>query len=182
MMTLTGRGIYVCGIFSVCLVLLNCSPSVRYTRGKATNTDKKDIYSSTKHIGRENLGTGNITGSDLTRAINMYLGVPYKYGGMSKSGMDCSGFVTLIYRNVYNIELPRSSREQRRYGRRISIQRAKPGDLVFFRTGRFRRVNHVGIYVGANRFAHASLKHGVIYSSLTDEYYARRLSEVRRIF
>jgi cell wall-associated NlpC family hydrolase len=170
------------GIFSVFLLLISgCSPSIRYTRGNTRNADAAKVSNSPKPGAYKNRQIRNIPDSDLTRAINSYLGVPYKYGGMSRKGMDCSGFVTLIYQKVFNIELPRSSREQRRYGKKVSKRKAKPGDLVFFRTARFRGVNHVGIYAGENRFAHSSLRHGVIYSSLDDEYYARHLVEIRRI-
>ncbi|NLW33375.1 MAG: C40 family peptidase [Fibrobacter sp.] len=170
------------GIFSAFLLLISgCSPSIRYTRSNRINTGAANVSDSRNPGTYKNRQNRNVPDSDLTRAIKSYLGVPYKYGGMSRKGMDCSGFVTLIYQKVYNIELPRSSREQRRYGKKIPKRKAKPGDLVFFRTARFRGVNHVGIYAGDNRFAHSSLRHGVIYSSLDDDYYAKHLVEIRRI-
>lgn len=185
-----------CVIIFVCLLLFcgGCSSSVRYTRNNnSVNNDMNDLsYSNDDETqttesseepisSRKRRNAESVPVSALTSAINSWLGVPYRYGGMSKKGTDCSGFVTLIYRQVYNIDIPRSSKEQARNGKRVfSLRSARPGDLVFFRTSRFKGINHVGIYIGDNRFAHASLKNGVVYSNLTDKYYSRHFVGTRR--
>lgn len=96
--------------------------------------------------------------------------------------MDCSGFVYLVYKQVYEVSLPRSSGKMWRLGRIVPPKLAKPGDLIFFRSGFFNRINHVGIYMGDNRFVHASSTNGVIYSNMEDDYYSRRFAAIRRMF
>jgi len=118
----------------------------------------------------------------LQNVIEKWIGVPYRFAGMSRKGVDCSGFVALVFRELNNSKLPHSSRKMSHYGRSVSINQAQPGDLVFFNGGLFYSINHVGIYIGDNRFAHASSSKGVRYSSLEEEYYKKRLADVRRVF
>jgi len=93
-------------------------------------------------------------GSRIVRTAKKYQGVPYRYGGETPRGFDCSGYVMYVYK-LNGILLPRSVRAQYRAGRPIGIRQARPGDLVFFRTSRKRRLSHVGIYMGDRRFIHA---------------------------
>ena len=97
--------------------------------------------------------------------------VRYRIGGLSKSGVDCSGFVYLTFRDRFGIELPRSTDEQSTLGRQIDERELKTGDLVFFRTG--RNVRHVGIFLEDRKFLHASTLKGVMISSLDDGYWAK---------
>jgi cell wall-associated NlpC family hydrolase len=117
----------------------------------------------------------------LEEVITSYLGTPYKWGGTTPAGFDCSGFVLAVYREVYEITLPRTSAKMWKRGRKIPINAARPGDLVFFKGGSFGTIDHVGIYMGNNRFAHSSTSSGVIYSGLNETYYARRFAGVRRM-
>jgi cell wall-associated NlpC family hydrolase len=118
----------------------------------------------------------------LRQVATSYLGAPYRYGGISKQGVDCSGFVCLVFRDLGWGGLPHSARKLRRLGTRISLGRAGAGDLLFFRMGFAGLVDHVGIYLGEGRFIHASSKLGVIESGMDDEYYRSRFIEARRIF
>ncbi len=97
--------------------------------------------------------------------------VKYRAGGLSKSGVDCSGFVLLTYNSRFSIKLPRSTDEQVGIGSEISQSKLVPGDLVFFRTGKATR--HVGIFIEDRKFLHASTEKGVMISSLDDQYWAR---------
>ena len=97
--------------------------------------------------------------------------VRYRPGGLSKRGVDCSGFVFLTFNDEFGIRLPRSTTEQVRAGRSISQRELVPGDLVFFKTGKTTR--HVGIYIEGRRFLHASTEKGVMISSLDDRYWSR---------
>jgi lipoprotein Spr len=114
--------------------------------------------------------------------IIKYLNTPYKYGGNSTDGIDCSAFTQTVYHNVLSLDLDRSAKEQFRQGTEIDRQEdLKFGDLVFFNTRRRVKPGHVGIYIGDNLFAHASSKNGVIVSSMDQDYYARRFMGGRRV-
>jgi cell wall-associated NlpC family hydrolase len=113
--------------------------------------------------------------------VNAYIGVPYRYGGTSRNGFDCSGFVGAVYREVYGVSLRRTSGAMWKEGVSVPLSAARPGDLVFFRGGSFGAIDHVGIYMGGNRFAHASTTGGVMYSSLKETYHAKRFAGVRRM-
>jgi lipoprotein Spr len=110
------------------------------------------------------------------------LGTRYKRGGENRAGLDCSGFVCRVFRELNGAKLPRSSGKQWKLGRLVSPADARPGDFVFFRGGLFGTVNHVGIYMGGGRFVHASTSNGVIYSSLDDDYYKKHFAGIRRVF
>ena len=118
----------------------------------------------------------------LKKIVDSYLGVPYKTGGMNRRGFDCSGFVVTVFREFNGERLPRSTRELKRVGRKVSKNDARPGDLVFVKGGVFGSINHVGIYMGNGAFAHASSSHGVRYDRLDDEYYTKHFAMIRRIF
>lgn len=116
----------------------------------------------------------------LLDAVDEWYGVRYRTGGNTKSGVDCSGFTVAVYTAVYGIALPRVSREQHRISRKISITELQEGDLVFYRT-RGSGVSHVGVYLGNNRFIHASVSRGVMVNSLFDSYYVQRFVGAGRI-
>jgi cell wall-associated NlpC family hydrolase len=107
-----------------------------------------------------------------------WLHVPHRNAGLSKRGIDCSGLVYLIYKNVYRITLERNSAMIFKENcRRKSKNFLREGDLVFFNTGRGRttrkNINHVGIYLKEDKFVHASTSRGVIVSDLDEEYYRK---------
>ena len=100
-----------------------------------------------------------------------WIGTPYHFGGSSRRGIDCSGFTKELYSQVFNMDIERSSRDIFSMVNPVKKDDLKEGDLVFFKI-HSRRISHVGIYLGNNRFAHASSK-GVAISSLDDDYYSR---------
>lgn len=110
-----------------------------------------------------------------------FLDTPYKYGGNTNNGIDCSGFTKQVFMESISMELPRSAREQYGVGEKISKDDLKFGDLVFFNTRRRSNPGHVGIYLGDNQFVHASLTLGVTVSSLDETYYKKRFVGARRI-
>lgn len=105
--------------------------------------------------------------------------VKYKKGGLSKKGIDCSGFVYITYLSKFEIKLPRTAEKMSRMGRKISQESLNPGDLVFFKTGLFSR--HVGIYLEKRKFIHASTSIGVTISSLDDYYWSKKYWKSIRI-
>lgn len=107
---------------------------------------------------------------------------PYKYGGTTERGIDCSAFTQRVYANALKIQLLRSARDQYTMGDVISDrENLKFGDLIFFNTRRRVRPGHVGIYLGDNFFVHASSKLGVTVSTLEQDYYNKKYMGGRRI-
>jgi lipoprotein Spr len=100
-----------------------------------------------------------------------WIGTPYHFGGNSKNGIDCSAFTKQLYSEVFNMDIQRSSRDIFSMVSPVRKDELQEGDLVFFKI-HSRRISHVGIYLGNNRFAHASSR-GVAISSLDDAYYKR---------
>ena len=103
-----------------------------------------------------------------------WIGAPYRGGGDSKKGTDCSGLVYQIYKKVYRIQVPRNSEELKDKSYKVAKRNLKEGDLVFFSSSRSRKkVAHVGIYLKNGRFIHSSTSRGVIVSRLGEDYYSR---------
>ena len=99
-------------------------------------------------------------------------GTPYRYGGMSKRGVDCSALVYLAYKDILGRKLPRTTGDQKSLGHKVSKRELKTGDLVFFKTGWSTR--HVGIYLSDSKFLHASTSQGVMISTLNNSYWQRK--------
>jgi cell wall-associated NlpC family hydrolase len=117
----------------------------------------------------------------LTEAMDMF-GTPYRFGGITTKGIDCSAFTRLIYYRVAGIALPRTAREQIEYGKPIkSIQNLQFGDLIFFHTYSKRFASHVGIYLQDGLFIHSGTRYGVAVASLSSEYYQKRFIGGRRL-
>ncbi|MCG8568498.1 MAG: C40 family peptidase [Spirochaetes bacterium] len=117
----------------------------------------------------------------LFRSVEEWMGTPYVLGGMSKKGIDCSGFVVKVYEKVFGITLPRTVAYQKSEGKLVKGQ-LQPGDLVFFNIN--GKIGHVGIYVFDNKFIHAASagpKVGIIKCSLKEKYYQQRFVFARRI-
>lgn len=107
-----------------------------------------------------------------------WAGTPYRLGGNSRQGIDCSAFVRTTFQQHFGRTLPRTTRAQTAVGNPVEPARIEPGDLVFFRTGRNKR--HVGIYVEGGRFLHASTSRGVTLSELDNPYWSSTFWMARR--
>lgn len=139
---------------------------------KYSDSDSQKEYKADKSNAREK----------MLMEIIKYLDTPYKYGGNTKNGIDCSAFTQTIFERTFAVTLERSARDQFREGEVIDNEDdLKFGDLVFFNTRRRVRPGHVGIYIGDHLFAHASTKNGVTVSSLDEAYYSKRFMGGRRI-
>lgn len=141
-------------LFSLSLVIISCATS-KNSISKSNNSDA-------------------IATKVVSNAYK-YKGVKYKYGGVTKKGMDCSG---LIYTSFLqeNIQLPRVSYDMAKKGRKIPLNRSKKGDLLFFKTSKSaRKINHVGLVVSNTKgevyFIHSTTSKGVIISSLNESYW-----------
>jgi lipoprotein Spr/probable lipoprotein NlpC len=117
--------------------------------------------------------------SKLMQSYSQWKGTPYRIGGMSQSGVDCSAFVLIVMRDQFGVRVPRTTDEQLRFGKRVRPNRMRTGDLVFFRTG--RKTLHVGIMVNQEQFMHASTSQGVMISSMREQYWRRRYIRSNRV-
>ena len=115
----------------------------------------------------------------LMQQFQQWRGTPYRLGGMTQQGVDCSAFVVLVFRNGFGVELPRTTAEQMRHGTQVHPRQLKVGDLVFFQTGRNTR--HVGIVLSGGRFMHASTSQGVIIDQLNQPYWQQHFTVARRV-
>jgi hypothetical protein len=114
-----------------------------------------------------------------------YEGVPYRYGGMTVKGLDCSGFLCLVFKDALNVSLPRSASGLYSWAEKITLEKAQPGDFLFFKTDKSGSVTHVGLYLGERRFIHSASsgsRTGVIYSSLDEKYWANAYVGAGRAF
>ena len=143
----------------------------------ATNTSLEKRIAAFKETGVEKkVSTEHYDIEQVIAFAESMIGTPHRMGGYSAAGLDCSGLVSLAHKES-NVELPRSSHDQARYGEIISQDdELKRGDLVFFHST-YRKphlVTHAGIYLGENKFIHASATRGVIISTLFDDGYYQR--------
>ncbi|NEM96071.1 C40 family peptidase [Pontibacter burrus] len=118
---------------------------------------------------------------DLIETVADWLGTPYSYGRSSKKGTDCSGFVTSIYRDVYGIDLSRSSHNMFQDVKHIKKDNIRTGDLVFFRRGPKQPIFHVGIYLKNGKFIHSATNGGVMVSSLKEPFYRKNFYAAGRV-
>src|ERR1700712_1801833 len=126
----------------------------------------KDYLSQIMHVAVS--ATSNMK---LFNFVYDWIGTPYRFGGNSKKGVDCSAFTKQLYNQVFNLDIKRNSRDIFSMVSPVSKDDLKEGDLVFFKI-HSRSISHIGIYLGNNRFAHASLR-GVAINNLNDAYYSR---------
>jgi len=191
---------YIAGVLVALLLLSSCAPlrplapdqPKGYTRYEPTVTKQK---AKKKYEQQNNQGSQQnnqdsqqnnqaitdkvITGIDAwDRVLSPWLGTPYLLGGTTKSGVDCSGFVSAVYREKEGMYIPRTSADEFKIGKSVSKNNLIIGDLVFF--GERSKVSHVGIYIGKGSFIHASTSLGVTVTPLDDSYWKPRYIGARR--
>ncbi len=130
--------------------------------------EKKPVWHSASFDTKKQIDADQIKKA-LYSQFNDWQGVRYQQGGLSRHGIDCSGFVHLTFKSRLGLHLPRTTWMQARLGNEVRQDELKAGDLIFFRTGVIS--NHVGIYLEKNRFLHASQKKGVTISRLDNAYW-----------
>jgi cell wall-associated NlpC family hydrolase len=115
----------------------------------------------------------------LEHAAATWHGVPYRLGGTSRYGVDCSALVQQVFASHFSITLPRATADQVRIGTRVDPASLQPGDILFFRPA--NGVRHSGIYLSEGRFLHASASSGVRVSTLDTAYWTQRWWQARRV-
>ncbi|MFD2726930.1 C40 family peptidase [Hyunsoonleella rubra] len=166
----------------------NCKSSKRpKVVTKKSKVEKQESAISTKTFDGDKKEEKTVSkSSQIIDYSKQFLGVRYKWGGTTTSGMDCSGLVHESFK-AHQIYLPRISRDMAKKGKSIRLKETLKGDLLFFKTGKSRRnaINHVGLVVNirdnAIYFIHATTKKGVIISSLNEDYWKSAFTEVRRV-
>ncbi|WP_207421302.1 C40 family peptidase [Desertivirga brevis] len=139
-------------------------------RGKQLKGSLKERYANLLDVSEREIKNEN-----LYRFIDEWMGVPYRNGGMDKKGVDCSGFVVLLEKEIYNKSVPRIARSMAENVKRKYEEELEEGDLVFFDFSG-QKFSHVGVYLKNNRFVHASSSKGVIVSNLKDSWYYKYFS------
>lgn len=165
-------------------MILACSVALTACSSNSTTTtvhkgQSKIFKSKTTYKG--SLSDPIMAISSLSEHQQEWKGTRYRLGGTSKSGIDCSAFTQITFRDLFGIDLPRTTTEQANAGVRVPKSEIRTGDLVFFKTGRGPNGKHVGVYVKDGQFLHASTKGGVIYSDLNSPYWSKTFWQVRRL-
>jgi|SRR5690554_2072268 len=143
-----------------------------YTAVVSEEIDMPRAIHKINHKGNE-IEVGRATDACLLDFIEDWYGVPYRYGGTTRNGIDCSAFVQELYGEVYQMDVRRTSREQFATSDYVeSYKELEEGDLVFFKI-RTRDISHVGVYLGDGKFVHASRSRGVVISDLDHVYWKR---------
>jgi len=150
-------------------LLTGCS-----TRTSKGTSNYKTAYSSKPQ--KEQINYNDL--DKLYPYHNKWHQTPYKFGGFGSNGIDCSAFVQRAYYDLFNIKIPRTTKQQVTAGKKVSRANIKTSDLVFFKTGYNSR--HVGIYLQHGDFIHASSSKGIIISNINDPYWKKRYWMTRR--
>jgi len=171
----------------ISITIISCGSSKNVSSSNSKKTSSKTISKAENLRKLDSDFDGKVPGSvkSLLKDAETYLGAPYKFGGNSSSGFDCSGFTVKVFQDN-NFSLPRRSSDQADSGKSIDIKTVKPGDLLFFATAGGSRVSHVGIVHtiendGEVKFIHASTSKGVIISSLKEKYWNKAYLHAQRV-
>src|ERR1700712_682258 len=157
----------------MCLSVIAAQAQTKTTSAPTTDKPTDEQDGLVKEYFSQIMGVALSTTSNvkLFQFVYDWVGTPYHFGGDSKRGIDCSGFTKELYSKVFNLTIKRNSRDIFSMVAPVRKDELQEGDLVFFKI-HSRSISHVGIYLGNNRFAHASSR-GVAINSLDDGYYSR---------
>jgi cell wall-associated NlpC family hydrolase len=155
--------------------------SIFQTKDVATYSSSLELFSLSqfKYAIRLDVPVETIQNKSLYELIDNWWGTPYRLGGTTQKGIDCSAFVQTLMMGVFAMQLPRTAREQKEAASWIPMDDLKEGDLIFFNTR--GGVSHVGVYLHNNKFVHASTSGGVMISDLNETYWSRKLLGAGRV-
>lgn len=159
----------VFGISLLLVSLIGCHGNKDKSTAKLSEADAALKKKYSLQLGVEEKA---ITNLKLYRFVDEWYGVPYKYGGKTKTGVDCSGFASALLRDVYAISLAGSAQSMYEGCDHVAEKNLQEGDLVFFKINS-KNVSHVGVYLQNRRFVHASTKRGITINNLDEAYYKK---------
>ncbi len=189
--SLTSQKLFLCALLGILtFYLTGCGISNRATapdqpRETSAPKDNPDVETKSEQpipmAMKVSSSVENLTSIEkqLQNAFQEWEGTPYRYGGETSNGIDCSAFTQQVFRDFFAKEIPRNTRSQLQEGKGIRRKSIKTGDLIFFKTG--RRSLHVGISMGDGDFIHASVSSGVMISNIAEHYWAVRYLGARRV-
>lgn len=167
-----------------CVLLISACKSAKESTSVQSNTssENKEAPKSIQEKYAKLLGVSpsEINNSKLYTFIDNWYGVPYKYGGKNKNGIDCSNFSATLYATVYNQSITGSSASIFKQCKPISKADLKEGDLLFFKI-ETDDISHIGVYLQNNKFVHATTKKGVMIDALDEPYYKKYFYKGGRI-
>lgn len=182
--TLHRRLAIILGGLLLAFIVQSCGSAARFSSDNGRNGKAIEAQTAVTGGGNSSKSTKKYVTTErgtteVEKAAYQWVGTPYKFGGTTKDGIDCSAFVMNVLQSV-GIQVPRTVRQQWRVGTPIEEEEATTGDLVFF-TINSEDVSHVGIYLRNGNFIHASLSAGVVEESLEKPYYRKRITGIRRV-
>lgn len=170
--------------FCITLYFISCKSHQKSQKTEDSRADKTEsgFSKSLKKKYAEKLGVkeSDIKNEKLYDFINDWYGVPYKYAGKDKHGIDCSGLASTLYLQVYKKTISPSTKALAEETKKIKDSDMKEGDLLFFNTDG-KKVSHVGVYLQNNKFVHASTKKGVMISDLNEPYFKKTYLHAGRV-
>lgn len=172
------------GILALVMLLASCSS--QRTASTASKSSRSHSAARPARAVADN-APATAKAEQVVTTARSYIGTPYRYGGVDKSGIDCSGLLQCSFRAA-NVPLPRTSAEQSSYGKPVSIYELQPGDLVFFSAKKWKgKVSHAGMVTEVRSrdeviFIHSSSSKGVVESNLLSPYYREIFVKARRPF
>lgn len=152
---------------------ISCKHQQTVTKSKDPSSNKTESSSHSfkkQYATKLGVSESDIKNETLYKFINEWQGVPYKYAGKDKAGIDCSGLTSTLYLKVYNKTISSNTKALVGEVKKISESDLKEGDLVFFNTNG-KSISHVGVYLQNNKFVHASTKKGVMISDMNEPYF-----------
>ena len=157
-------------LFLLLALLFTACSTTSHSYKKLPTQKKKVSYTLQKQ---------NFVTKALYKEYKKWAGVKYCYGGEDRNGIDCSALVQTIYKEAFNIKLPRTTTLQIKQGRKVTKSSLKEGDILFFKTS--YNTLHAGIYLEKGKFIHTSSKYGVILSNIHNPYWRAKYYAARRL-
>ena len=163
------KTILVASILLTCVLFSANAQSTNSSKNTSNDPDNlaKEYFSQIMGV-----AASSTSNTKMYQFIYDWIGTPYRLGGDTKKGIDCSKFAAQLYEQVFNTSIGYNSRNIYSNVDKVSKNNLQPGDFVFFKI-RSKSITHIGVYIGDNKFAHASSSRGVMISNLEDSYWKR---------